>query len=510
MKKAGIVFEGISEKCIKLIAFLLLAIITCWTAMYTCCYPSDYSGEILTVYEDSVLKNLAMFLVVLVVYGLLAGILFYKRTEEQKRKIVRGFAIAETLLVGIVLSIWVAITQFEPNRDAMQVYKTTIDFVQGNYTAMGYNYIQGFQQQLNLVFLEEGVLRLGGSFRVFQYLNVLCIMGIVFFLYLITDKIFRNQVVNLYCLVTVAGFVPMHLYVNLVYGDICSIALALAAIWALLSWCDTRKKRYIVVSVLCMTIATLARKNTLIILVAILLCLAVYAWREWEWRAILIGVLMSAMIFGSMKCIPSIYEERSGILLGDSMPAILWVAMGMQGEWGGHGVYNAYNESVFWTAGNDAKKAAEYARVDIGERLREFQEDRAMAMDFYQHKLLEQWGETTYGSMILTYDENRMDGGAVEAVYKGSIQDKLVSIQNYYGFVVYLGVVLCLLCRGAKKDTIWQLVLLLVVVGGVLFSILWETKSRYVCGYVICMMPYAAYGIWAIQEKLLSFLRKGK
>lgn len=510
MKKAGMIIENVSEKSVKVIAFVLLAVITWWTAAYTCCYPLDYSEEILTIYEDSVIKNILVFLAVFLLYGALSLILFRNKDEEQKRKFVRCFAIVETLLIGIVLTVWVTATQFGQSRDAKQVYSITRNFLKGDYSFMETNYIQGFQQQLNLVFLEELVLRIGGDYRVFQYLNVICIMAIVFCLYRITDKLFKNQIVNFYCLVSVAGFLPMHLYVNLVYGDICSIALSLVAIWALLTWCDTKQKRYIPIIVLALTIAALARKNTLIIVLAILICLAIYAWREWEWRAVLIGALVTVVMFGSMQMIPTMYEKRSRIELGDSMPSILWIGMGMQGNWGGHGVYNAYNESIFWAAGNDAKKATEYALVDIRERLQEFVQDPEMAQDFYKNKMLEQWGETTYGSMTLTLDDSKEITGLVESVYKGVLQGMFINLQNYYAFVIYFGVILFLIVSIRKRNHIWQVFPLVIVVGGIMFSIIWETKSRYVFGYVICMIPYMAYGVWAIQEKLLSFLKKGK
>lgn len=492
MRKAGTFFETVSEKGLKVIAFVLLAVITGWTATYTCCYPLDYSAEYMNIFEDSFIKNLVVAVVVMVLFGVLSWLLFRGKSEEQKKQLVWRFAIVETILVGIALAVWVTLTQFGQSRDALQVYGTTMGFMNGDYSAMEYNYIQGFQQQLNLVFLEEFLLGIGGDYRVFQYLNVLFVMAIVFFLYRITDKLFHNQMINFYCLLGVAGFLPMHFYVSLVYGDICSISLSLVAIWALLGWCESKKKRYVAITIVSLTVAALARKNTLIILVAISLCLAIYAWKECEWRAILIGILTSVVLFGTMQLIPRIYENRSGVELGDSMPAILWVAMGMQGDWGGHGVYNAYNESIFWSAGNDAELASEEAWKYIEARLQEFVQDPAMAKDFYRSKILEQWGETTYGSMMLTYNTENANAGVVDAVYGGAMQGKLISYQNYYAFVIYLGVLLFLIGRIRKRDNIMQLLLLVVVVGGMLFSIIWETKSRYVFGYVICMIPYMA------------------
>ncbi len=509
MRKSGAYFEGFGEKAVKIIAFVLLAVLTVWTASYTCCYPLDYSAEYMTIHEDSLFKNLAVAVMAMVAFWGLSALLFRGKNEEQKKKIVWYFAIAETFLIGLALTVWVTQTGFQPNRDAKQVYGTALEFLQGDYTAMTYNYIQGFQQQLNLVFLEELILKIGGDYGVFQYLNVICIMAIVFFLYRITDKIFQNQIVNFYCLIGTAGFLPMYFYSNLVYGDVCSIALSIVAIWALLNWLGRKKKRHVAVAVVCLTVATLARKNTLIILVAIFICLLIHAWKESSWQAVVVGALISAVLFGSMQLIPHMYEKRSGVELGDAMPSIMWIAMGTQGDWGGHGVYNAYNESVFWSTGGNAKEASALAMNTIKERMQEFANNPALAKDFYKNKMLEQWGEPTYGSMILTYEEQDA-GEGVKAIYTGSIQGKLISIQNYYGFIVYFSVLLFIVGRIKKKDNIWQMLLLIVVVGGILFSIIWETKSRYVFPYVICMIPYMACGMWMVQEGIRKLVRKAK
>lgn len=121
--------------------------------------------------------------------------------------------------------------------------------------------------------------------------------------------------------------------------------------------------------------------------------------------------------------------------------------------------------------------------------------------------MLEQWGEPTYGSMILTYEEENAAEG-VKMIYTGSILAKLISIENYYAFLVYFSVCICVLARLKKQDNIWQMLLLIVVVGGILFSLIWETKSRYVFPYVICMIPYMAYGMWAVQEVIRRLVRK--
>lgn len=316
----------------------------------------------------------------------------------------------------------------------------------------------------------------------------------------------------------------MHLYVTLVYGDICSISLSLMAIWALLTWCDTRKKRYISVAVFGLTIATLARKNTMIFIIAIFICFFIYILREREWRGVLIVLLISVTVFSTMKLIPYYYEKRSGVELGDAMPATLWIIMGMRDEYGGHGVYNGMNESIFYHNNQDAREASRYAKELIKENIQHYLDDPAVCLDFYKNKTIAQWGETTYGSLFLTYSDVSENGlqesEIVSAVYKSPLQLKLVNYQNYYAFTIYFFTLLFLvMALSGKKlkswagfadfNNIWCYLLMTTIIGGILFSVIWEAKSRYVFGYVIIMIPYMACSIWQLQillKKTVEFL----
>lgn len=514
--------EKLGIKTVCIIALILLSVITWWTAQYTALHNSilDYSyggSETILICPDTPLKNLIAAFVLSVIFGFFM-VFFHKKNEEQKSKFVKYFAIIELIGIGIFLTLWVTITKFEQSRDAEMVKMIAQEFLKGDYHNMKTNYIQYNHHQLNLLFLEEPILRLTGNPHVFQYINVVFILGIIFFLYRITDKMFHNQTVNFYCLLSIGGFLPMHLYVTLIYGDICSISLSLMAIWALLAWCDTKKKRHILIAVLGLTIATLARKNTLIIIVAIFISLFIYIIREREWRGVLIVLLISASIFSTMKFVPYYYEKRSGVELGDAMPAVLYIIMGMHNDDGGHGDYNGMHESIFWRRGQDAREASRYAKELIKENIQHYLDDPAFCLDFYKKKTIEQWGETTYGSLLLTYSDVMSKKGLQESkivstIYKSPFQLNLVNIQNYYAFAIYFFTLLFLVMAlsGKKLKTrvgfadfnnIWCYLLMAVVIGGILFSILWEAKSRYVLGYVIFMIPYMACGIWQLQTLL--------
>lgn len=508
MKKTGVVFTDMGEKAVKLIILLLLAVLTVWTGQDTYLYPGDYSSEILIWTNDNLFLQFAVSAAVVVLTGILSGILFRGKNENQKRRFVNWYAAAIMALTGILLIIWVAQTRFSQSRDAQQIYYILQKFRSGDYSDMSSCYLQGFQQQLGLMFLEELMLAIWPDIRIFQYLNVFFILGILFFLYRICDLLFHNQTINLYCLTASAAFLPMHLYVNLAYGDILSISLSLMAVWALLRWSETRQKRYALTSAAGIAISMLARKNTLIILIAVTICLVLSAWKEWNWRPVVLALLTAALSFGGMQLASFCYQERSGIELGDPMPAVLWISMGMHGEPGGYGVYNGYHESVFWGTGGDAEQASAIARTHIMERLEEYTDNPRIAYDFYKNKLLQQWGENTYGSLILTLDRQRCQEGLVHQVYFGSLRTPLLAYMNFYTFFLYLGVFLYAALHLFRKNGIWHCLLLIIITGGVLFSILWENKSRYVLPYVICMIPYMCCAVWTLQEKTARLLAK--
>ena len=76
---------------------------------------------------------------------------------------------------------------------------------------------------------------------------------------------------------------------------------------------------------------------------------------------------------------------------------------------------------------------------------------------------------------------------------------------------LYLGVILYCGAGLLKKTDILQCMLLVGVIGGFLFSILWEAKSRYVLPYIVLLIPYMGLGISAAQTlfvNLTGYVRK--
>ena len=169
--------------------------------------------------------------------------------------------------------------------------------------------------------------------------------------------------------------------------------------------------------------------------------------------------------------------------------------MGMQESWNGAGAYNAYNNSTFWgEAGGDYERADEIGKAYIRARWQDFKENPAMARAFYQAKIWEQWNEGSYGSLIMTAHFEAAPFAPAQELYGGKWQKPALDWMEYYLFIIYASALIYsvygFFCIRNLRGTIFPM----IVIGGMIFSLLWEAKARYVFPYVTLLLPTVAAG----------------
>lgn len=510
VKQWGQVIENISVKSVKIIIAIFMGILSFGTAFSTYRMPIDYNKEWIFEFADSPVKNLLAAVIVLVV-SFLAEKLLLRGNEEHKAKTVFRLALFFVVLVGILLTIWVTISPIEPYWDQLQVYRSALDFRKGDYYAIGnLFYYQMYVHQFGLIFLENLLFNIWPSYQIVQYVNVLFICVIIFLLYRITDHIFHNQAVNFFCIIAIVMFIPMHLYVTYVYGDICSIALSLTAVWGVLKWEEKGKTQYILLSLVSAIVAVLARENTLIPLIAIFIVCVLIFIKSMKVKSLLVGAILLIIPLLSTHVVIWGYEIRSGKEIGSGMPAEAWIAMGLQEQYGGAGVNNWYSENLWaYAEGDPVEYVKEASGSYIVLRLKEFWHNPKVMWDFYRYKILEQWAEPSYAGFTLTGKKAAEVGSALtDAVYSETAVEFTCNIFNYFQFVVYFFAFCYSLISLRQKESIQNVLLLIAVVGGFLFSVLWEAKGRYVIPYVIFLFPYAACGICMVQGLARRLIRR--
>lgn len=507
MKKIPDLVEKVCTKAVQGMLLVIVLMLGYWAVRYTHGYPMSLTEDSITIAPDSPARNLLWFCIVLAVTWLIQwGVL--RGEEGAKRKRVRRIAVAVTLLTGVLLAVWVSVCHITPVWDQMQVYLDAMDFKAGNFRDMT-GYIYMCPHQYGLTFLYEIFLVFGGGYRLLQYINVLMVMCIVWCSYALVDELFGNLRASLYVILGNLLFLPLWIYVNYVYGELLSMGFSMLGIWLLVRWCRRKNNICLLLSLLFLSVAVLARNNVLVVLIAVCITMLVYSLKQRSLKLLLVAVLTILVPLGAVGVMRLSYELRSGIKIEGGIPASMYVAMGMQQSTGGAGVYNGYNNSVFrGEAGSDEDKANEIAMTYIQDRVQEFRADPGMAKDFYKEKIQEQWNEPTLCSLVMTATFEKPPTGVVERLYYGDWQQRYRDFMNRYVSVLYLSVIVYCAAGLLRKADILQCLMLIGVIGGFLFSILWEAKSRYVLPYIVLLIPYMALGIAAVHDGVGSLVSR--
>ncbi len=485
--------EAVCTKIIFAIATAIFFVFCFWALKYKHTYGLDFTSEHVIAVYDSLKKNAVVLLVVMLSLYAVQALLLRGDIEKQKKKVFI-FLIADLIVTGILATIWVSGCHIMPKDDQYQVYLTAVQFMQGNFADMK-AYFYMCPQQYGLAFIYECILWIWESYHFVQYINVAFLLVILFFGYKISDCLFENPRINLYTVLVMNGFLPLFFYVNFVYGEMGAVATSLCGIWGVLKWMQTQKKRYAISAIMAMIFAFLVRMNMVIISIALIIVLLFFVFYKKNWRALILAVALIAVPMMCIEMVEYSYEVRSGNEVGDGIPVVLNVAMGMQESWEGAGAYNAYNHITFAEVNGDSHLAAEAGKAYIKGRLEEFKANPEEARNFYQRKIWEQWNVGCFGSLLMTKTFEGAPFAPAQATYDGVATPKLMDWMEYYIFVVYFGAfIYCLYGILFEKD-VKKTILPMVVIGGLIFSLLWEAKARYVFPYVAILLPSVATGI---------------
>ena len=396
---------------------------------------------------------------------------------------------------------------------------------EGNFSMLSPGgYVGMYQQQKGLGILYEILFALFGDFN-YRPAKIIHVVWWIFtilagygFLKLNTDRpVFRM----LYC-VMMLGCFPFLFYLPYIYGDVLSISFGTILFYGVASYEHSGQKRYIALASFAAGLAVLARKNTWIILIAVVVYALLSSLKKRKLKYLLAGtaILLTAAL--SVKAVDVVYEVRSGYPSGVGIPSILWVAMGLQETEGRAGVYNRYQQTTFADCDFQQESATQQGKIYIRERLEEFSQNPGKAFSFFKNKLEGQWIEPMYAALETTesFEEGTVLSPALESLYYGALGRIIWNLTNYYQSILYLAGLMALVMLGIlwwkKKDVPTSLWLpWIAVFGGFLFSIMWEAKSRYVFPYCVFMILYAPEGLYQMglllckMPKLRKFRKSG-
>lgn len=480
------------------------------------CGLTYYSARY-TIVEDIVdtRDNAGINLLVLAAVTL-AAVLLHRLAHNDRLQFVKQRILAWkpyiigviSLFVYIMSAIWVSICHVAPGGDGSPLCHVAHRMITDNYIDMitpGYMVI--FPHQFSLLWVIHLIFKLFGvwNYQVFQHLNALCMPLLFYSGYKILQLVCEEVEIVIYYVFFFLTFLPFLFYVPFVYGEIISITFTMVLMWQVIRYCKTGKKSCFLWGTAAIVLACIVRKNSLIILVAVGIVLMIHSIKKANLWGVLWIVVMALAVSGSDQMIHAHYEKISGIEVAGGVPYISWIRMGLQDNSTGPGWFDNSSVEAFAEHGYNTEQTALAERERIKEILKDMWKDKAYSIDFFRRKILSQWNSPEY-SYIYETRQFDCDPGElptlVKRIYYDNEQANLAYL-NRYQFVLYFCVAvsaIVLFADRKKRHCLAEHLLYISIIGGFLFSAMWEARGRYVLPYVVYMIPLAAMGMYRMTK----------
>lgn len=471
---------------------------------------------------DSPLRHLLVFLLVTAV--LLAGrrLAGRGRTGGRLQDIARhkeAVFWGLTLLTLVLGTAYVLVTKFHPSSDPAKVYAAAMEWRRGDFSSFAegeYLFRYPFQSGIVLFYYLLSFLVGVDNFVGLQLINVICLAVIygllvkMFFLFFALgggkEQEGRQGAVYLGLLV----WVPLAFYVSYLYGILPGMAFSLGAVYFAGKYLMTRRYRYIAAAAVCMGLATVIKMNCLIYLIAIACFLAYDAVDQFFFIkkdrkkgavSLLFIVCMALSVALCTQLANRMVERISGQKLEEGAVMLSWVVMGMQEAPLGPGGYNGYIIDVYTEYHYDTEKIAEASLEELKKIVTRMSENPLdEGLPFLARKTAFQWNDPTF--ICLDRTRGREADGNVPQWLNSLIEGRgsvgLSVFLNYMQTLILLGVLFFLLLRW-KKGGVYELMGVVVFLGGWLFHLFWESSASYTIPYFAFLIPYGVCGMaeWA-------------
>lgn len=404
--------------------------------------------------------------------------------------------------------------------DALQVLVAAKSLNGSDYSSLQplVGYLFKYPHQIGLVSLERLLLMLLGSENVKGLFIINLILSICdnFLLYRITDLVFKNSQVSKLSMVMAFLFLPHIFFILFVYGINYGLFLVLLSLFFLIKFINDKKWGNFAGTLIPLVLTVIIRSNYIIMAMTIFIILILDFLRTKSWKNILLAILPFILISLLNGLLVNSYEKASKISEIDGEPKIAWVAMGLDDNPTYNrlpGWYDAYVENVYTKYNGNEDKITNDSKKLINSRLNTFLKNPGYTINFFKNKFISTWTDSLFQSVwsgpnsSMPVEGQSVNGKLMSSIYRGGIAYKIL---YYYSsvilIIIYIGAMISMLIsmRNMRTSNLFILVFTIYLTGGVLFHLIWETKSQYVYPYVYLLLPLTAYGINWFQNKIRS------
>lgn len=535
---------NIIKKAILVIAFLSILLLIILQFVYSAKLVNNISEHI----------EISSMAVTKIIYVLLTMITIYilsklDKLDEKYKKILFVIGIGASIVLQVALILYIRDVDVVVNVDQENIYTSASEEFKGIGMSDGNKYYMAtYPHQLNQMRMYYWLFKLFGtdSYGVWLGFNILCNIIIIYMITkigrLIAKKYNGNSSI---ATILILLFLPLPMFVTFIYGDIPSLMLSTIATYLILLYVLNRKWdgskteenkiknnwKYLLFASILMMFACIFRKNTIITVIAqtmfLVFCLiekiSKYSGKKEKKEeqeenivedkkekqkdviANAVGILLLLVL---TIVVPKVYnnilaEKYNLKEIRDAYTVKGYLYMAMMESTRENGWYN---DEVAAPGRTEKDAAKDFYEEKLKERTKYMLDNKGYALKFYISKLVSTWNENTYTSIWnnvdLWLDTRTEEEKAYHPIYKNNVtvRDGLEKIEEPLAILqkavllYILFSLLAVICKGLKSENVDNEILLfaLIILGGMYFHILWETKSRYIIPYIVLAMPVAS------------------
>ena len=502
-------FIGFYKNAVSWIFFAIILFLFFISSLSTTILVYDEEGGHIFIGDNPIVALILIAVAVVVAISLRMNSLVNKFLTRIKTDDAYFRKIRKRMLVimGAVSLFWVVSTQFVPGADQYRVTWSAYELHTEDYSKyQPGEYFEKYQNQFGIVLLIYIFSFFFGSsnYMAFSLFNIAALLFFYYELSELCEDFEFGRTSQLAVILIGFAFYPLITYTSYLYGTLGGLAFGVAAMDLEMKYFKTYKKKYAVLSAVCIMMSIVIKSNFLIFLIAAAICAVTEVIRQKKIKLIALPALIAAAALIGTVVPEKIISHITGEPLDGGASSWGWIAMGLQDGSRAPGAFNMYNVDLYEQVCDcDSEKHAEIAKEKVKEQLEMFSQDKKYAAMFFTKKHAYQWsdptfmyewnirGKTSTVKMSEWVQEFKSPHGAAVGL---KLLDPMMT-------AVYLGALLyCLLCR--NKINIYTLVLEMTFIGGFIFHTFWEAAPRYTLPYYVLLFPFAIGGYFKLADIL--------
>ena len=449
------------------------------------------------VNDDSVpfISNLSIIHYIFVFIFILLMIKYITKTNIKCMKIILYLF---TIILGMY---WILTNQLEilDNGDAYNCYNAAELLSKNDYSGFAYkSYINMYPHNIPIVMYFFIIIKLFGSYSllVIRFINLLFVLLGYIYIIKITKLLFNNDTITKLSIILLFFFTQFIFHSFIIYSFVISYSLTIISIYYFLLYYKNKNNKYLLVSLLLICISSILKNNSLIVLVAISIYIILDVLEYKRYKSLLYTLIfIIGLTIINISCI-KYWENKIDISYDNKLPKQAWLVYGINSDPIKPGTYVPYIEKFHIE--NDFLTM--YTNLEINYYLDYYLdyllESPNNLLDYYSRKFIKTYAEPSFDSTYAYAIDNTNKLNV--NIKEGLIFSYINEFWNIGMSILSIG--LLLFMKYYKNKDLNILFIGVIVLGGMLFHLIWETKSIYVYMYVIILIPYASYGI----NKLIS------